>query len=168
VVKWEGAKVVGGAHHGTIKIKSADLVVDKNGEPTSAKIVIDMNSIEVGDKDMSDEKKGMLKGHLVSKDFFEVEKFGEASYVAKKFTKVAGKDLKYTVEGDLTIKGITLAQSITMEIEKTKTATKVDGELNFDRTKFNVMYSSGKLIGTAKDKLIKDDVELDIELALVN
>ena len=168
MVKWEGEKRIVGGHQGTINIKAADLSFDLKGEPVSGKIVMDLKSIVVTDKDLADDKKGALKGHLESKDFFEVEKFPEATYVAKKFTKVAGQKLKYTVDGDMTIKGITNAQKIAMEIKTDKTGNStVVGELDFDRTLYNVMYSSGKLADTAKDKMIKDEVALDIHLALI-
>jgi polyisoprenoid-binding protein YceI len=166
IIKWEGSKVVGGKHWGHIGIKSADLMLDAKGEPTLAKIVIDVGSIEV--KDLQGKKAESLKGHLLSKDFFEAEKFSEATFVAKKFVKVPGNKTKYTVEGDLTIKGITNTESLAMEVKKEKGATKVEGVLKFDRTKYNVMYSSGKLIDTAKDSVISDDILLDIKLAVVN
>ena len=166
VVKWEGQKVIGGGHWGHIGIKTADLSFDAKGEPTAAKIVVDVKSIEV--KDLTGDKAAGLKGHLQSPDFFDTEKFPEATFVAKKFTKVSGKELKYKVDGDLTIKGTTHPNSFTMEVEKEKTGTKVEGELKFDRTKYNVMFNSGKLLDTAKDKIIKDEVELDIDLAMAN
>jgi len=43
--------------------------------------------------------------HLKDSDFFDVEKFPEASFKSTKVTKVASN--KYKINGDLTIKGVT-------------------------------------------------------------
>lgn len=171
-IEWKGSKVVGGGHEGTIGIKEAKVDFDKAGEPTAGRIVVDMAKIEVTDKDMdADGKKGLV-GHLSSPDFFDVANHKEAVFVAQKFTKISTEkdgDAKYKVEGQLTIRGKSNPETITMEVDREKNAAKVEGELKFNRTKYDVMFRSSKasdFVKLAKDKVINDEIELDIELAL--
>lgn len=167
-VKWEGSKVVGGSHWGHVKVKDANLVLGKDGVPSSGKIVVDLKTIDV--KDIQGEKAASLKGHLESGDFFEVAKYPEATFVAKKITPVASANkplgsAEYQVEGDLTIKGKTNKETFKVNVDNTSDkVTKVNGDLVFDRTKYGVMYNSGKLTDTVKDKIIKDEVKLNLDL----
>lgn len=99
-VTWTGSKVIGDSHEGNVKIKEGT-VKYKNGEPTSAKIVIDMTSITNNDlKDPKWNKK--LVGHLNSDDFFSTNKYKTATLNAKKIKKASDK--YYFVNGDLKIK----------------------------------------------------------------
>lgn len=171
-IKWEGSKVVGGGHWGYVGIKEAKVDFDKAGEPVSGRIVVDMSKIEVGDKDMKEDGKKGLIGHLSSPDFFDVANHKEAVFVAKTFTKISSakdKEAKYKVDGELTIRGKTHPESIEMEVERNKNVAKVEGELNFNRTKYDVMYNSSKaldFVKLAKEKVINDNIELEIDLVM--
>src|SRR5690606_39804074 len=62
LINWEGGKVTGDKHLGTIALKEGQVSV-ADGKVTNGKFVIDMNSINV--TDITDaEKKAMLEGHL--------------------------------------------------------------------------------------------------------
>ncbi|MCR9205797.1 MAG: YceI family protein, partial [Halobacteriovoraceae bacterium] len=153
---WTGKKITGDSHTGTVGVKSGKLEM-KDGKLAGGMIVIDMTKITT--TDLSGKWAKKLVGHLSTGDFFEVEKHGEAKFEAKKVT-AAGKG-KYKVNGELTIKGI--SKPISVELVEKKGA--FSGKLNFDRTKFDVKYNSGSFFKDLGDKLILDDVELDITLA---
>lgn len=154
-VEWLGKKVTG-EHKGTIKIKSGDLEM-KDGKLSGGNIVIDMTTINTTDLEGDWKKK--LDGHLNSPDFFNTSEHKTASFKVTD-VKSGGKD-KYTVTGDLTIKGIT--KPVTFNVNNKKGMYK--GTIKFDRTKFDVKYKSGSFFENLGDKMIYDDVELTFSLA---
>jgi polyisoprenoid-binding protein YceI len=159
-VKWTGKKV-GGSHNGKIKAVEGSLIL--NGENIIAgKIAIDMNSISCDD--ITDEgKNAYLVGHLKNEDFFNVTAFPLANLDITKATKL-GK-AKYRISGNLIIKGISLPTTFDIMMTNVNGKLTGKGKISFDRTKYDVKYGSG-LIGTAQDKLIYDDVVLDIDLVM--
>ena len=77
-IKWTGEKITGETHYGTLKFISGrlDFSSDKiNG----GEFVVDMNSLSVDD--LTGRGKESLEGHLMSDDFFSVEKHNTASLV---------------------------------------------------------------------------------------
>jgi polyisoprenoid-binding protein YceI len=155
-VVWMGKKITGDSHTGTVAVKSGNLEM-KDGKLAGGSIVIDMTKITT--TDLSGEWAKKLVNHLSNGDFFEVSKHKEAKFEAKKVT-AAGKG-KYKVNGELTIKGI--SKPVSLELMEKKGA--YTGKLKFNRTKFDVKYNSGSFFKDLGDKLILDDVELDITLA---
>ena len=108
-VEWKGFKVVktdNTSHFGTIKFESGEVTV-KDGELESGKFVADMNSLTSVDLKDDAEQLAKLNGHLKSGDFFEVEKFPTSSFEVTKITKNTTGDYNTTIDGNLTIKGIT-------------------------------------------------------------
>ena len=65
------------------------------------------------------------------------------------------------LEGELTIKGIThpINFSITLNSENNATAM-----LIFDRSKYDVRFRSGSFFDELGDKLILDDIKLEVAL----
>lgn len=157
-VAWFGKKV-GGAHNGKIKLQ--DGFVTMTGDNIKAgNIVIDMSSISCDD--IADAgNNGNLVGHLKNEDFFNVVAFPHAIFDITKSVKL-GKG-KHRVTGNLTIKGITLPTTFDLNIAVVEGKLTAKGKITFDRTKYDIKYGSG-LIGTAKDKMIMDDVVLQINL----
>lgn len=70
---------------------------DKDLTKTSGTVTLDLNTINT-----SNEKRD---AHLKNEDFFEVTKHPTITYKINKVTKAKGS--KYTLEGDLTLKGVT-------------------------------------------------------------
>ena len=162
-VNWEGSKVVGSTHVGTLDIRSG-YIEFKNKEPTKGQVVVNMKSIKNTDvTDPTWNKK--LVGHLHSDDFFSTAKFPEARIYVDKFTKKG--DGKYEMQGKLTIKNI--SQPITFMGDLTSDDTSVKGltaQLEFDRTKFDVKYNSKSFFDVAKDKIISDTIKVKVDLQL--
>ena len=158
-VEWIGEKVVG-KHNGEISVKEGVINLH-DGTPTTGKIIIDMESITCADL-----KGGMAKklvGHLKSTDFFDVENNKTSSLDITAFKKTA--ENKYTVSGNLTIKGITKPISFpaTIEIKDGKLAAYT--EFKIDRTLFDIKYKSGKFFEGLGDKAIKDEFIIKFKIA---
>ncbi|MBC7540872.1 MAG: YceI family protein [Bacteriovorax sp.] len=150
------AKKVTGEHTGEVKISSGHLNFDKKNLK-DGEFEIDMTSITNTDlSDASYHKKFI--DHMVSEDFFAVEKFKTAKLVLKTVKKEKGDN--YKVTGDLTIKGITAPVSFDAVATKEKATAKV----TFDRTKYDIKYGSGKFFQGLGDKMINDEVQLDVVL----
>lgn len=162
VVKWEAHKI-GGGHSGEVKVKGGELTLDANGSLSSGNVIVDMPSItstDVADKEMN--KK--LVTHLKSDDFFSVDKFPTAKFTFDKAP--AAKDGKYTVTGDLTIKGLTHPATAIIEGSKDKSGKVFKGkaEITVDRTKYDIRFRSSKFFENLGDKVIKDEFKLVVDL----
>lgn len=168
-VEWEGSKVSGDRHEGTLGLQSGTFVVNE-GSLVGGSLVFDMNSITV--TDLTDaEKKGMLEGHLKglgddaeSKDhFFNVEKFPTATF---DITKVTQENGKHKIEGNLTLKDKTNPVSFLadVKVEEDKVSFESDN-IVFDRTQWNVNFNSGSVVkDLAADKIIKDEIKLEAKI----
>ena len=160
-VTWTGSKVIGDSHVGNVKVKDGE-VKYKEGEPTSAKVVIDMTSITNNDlKDPKWNKK--LVGHLKSDDFFSTDKHKTATLNAKEIKKASDKF--YFVTGDLKIKNKSNPVKVKVEVvEDKKDYQVVKADFEFDRTKWGIKYNSGSFFSDLGDKMISDDVKLSVKL----
>jgi len=158
-VTWKGKKVTG-EHFGKVTISKADLQV-VNNRITGGSFEMDMTSITVEDiKDPNSNKR--LTDHLKSDDFFSVDKFNKASMVIKDAKTNNGKD--YQMTADLTIKGITQPVTFTAKAEMQGNKMVATSKIVFDRTKYDIKYRSGNYFENLADRLIYDDVELEVRL----
>jgi polyisoprenoid-binding protein YceI len=119
-----------------------------------------MSSISNTDLDKESARK--LLGHLKSDDFFSVVKFNKSTFVIKQAKTSNGKD--YEITGDLTIKGITSPVTFPAKVDVAGKSVTATGTITFDRTKFDIKYRSGNYFENLADKLIYDDVTLDVKL----
>jgi polyisoprenoid-binding protein YceI len=160
-VGWMGHKVqdIGDSHTGTLTVKSGSIEM-KNKTISGGTIVVDMTSLT------SDAAK--LTGHLKSPDFFDVQKFGEATFVIKKVTKITGnKEYDHEITGDMTIRGKTNPVTFQTLITETKGIWKATGKgVIEDRSKFDINYNSPAIFGLAKlaDKAIADKIQLTLDV----
>ncbi|MEL6924066.1 MAG: YceI family protein, partial [Bacteroidota bacterium] len=160
-ILWVGSKV-GGQHDGSIKISDGQLKI-KDGNIEAGSFTIDMNSIE--NKDLPDEKKGDLVGHLKTGDFFETEKFPKGTFTITGVQAVTGKpDVTHSITGDLKLKDVT--KSVTFDANVQVVGDKVMAvtpAFTINRTEWGINFKSG-ILGVAKDKAISDDIGLTIQL----
>jgi len=156
---WKATKVTG-EHFG--KVPLADAKLDyANGKITGGSFEMDMTSLTVEDiTDAGSNKK--LTDHLKSDDFFSVVKFNKSTFVIKQAKTSNGKD--YEITGDLTIKGITSPVTFPAKVDVAGKSVTATGTITFDRTKFDIKYRSGNYFENLADKLIYDDVTLDVKL----
>ncbi len=163
-VEWEGGKVTGDKHLGTINIQEGNLVTDA-GKLVDGKVVFDMASIVSTDLADNPEMKAKLEGHLKGlaeegkDDFFNTTVYPTATL---DITRVYEENGKTLVEGNFDMKGKTDVVKFPATVTETADAvTLVTDQFTIDRTKWGVNYGSGTAIeNLAADKVIKDDIIL--------
>jgi polyisoprenoid-binding protein YceI len=158
-VTWTAKKVTG-QHHGKVPITAATLDYE-NGKILGGTFEMDMTSLTVEDiTDAGSNKK--LTDHLKSDDFFSVEKHKKSSFKITNAKTSNGKD--YELTGNLTIKGITKPVTFPATVGVNGGKITATGKLTFDRTDYDIKFRSGTYFENLADKLIYDDVELDVKL----
>lgn len=161
-IMWTGSKPTG-QHTGTINLSKGTLSV-ADGNITGGEFTIDFNSLVNVDLKPGEGKED-LEGHLKAGDFFETEKYPTGTF---KVTNVAavtdGGDVTHNVTGNLTMKDVT--KSVTIPMNVAMMGDKISAQskaFTVDRTQWGITFHSGAL-GTAKDKLINDEVGLVVKL----
>jgi polyisoprenoid-binding protein YceI len=142
-----------GAFEGTANIDTAT--------PANSKVdlTIDVTSVDTGNGDRN--------GHLVSPDFFDVEKFPTIRFVS---TDVVRDGADWNVTGDLTIKDVT--KSVTIPFEQTGSAvdpfgnTRVgfEGETTVNRKDFGLTWNAALETGGV---LVSDKVKLEFDISAI-
>lgn len=167
-IKWTGRKLTG-AHNGEVSVNSGTFSMGEDGLISAGLITLDMISITVTDiEDV--EANSNLVGHLKADDFFGVDKHPKASYKitsSELMTAAQGMKTNFKVNGDLTIKGITkpaIAMLVAVQSQNIKGNVSIAGAIKFDRTDYGIKYKSGKFFDTLGDKVINDEVTLQVSL----
>lgn len=161
VINWKGYKVTG-SHTGTIKINAGNLQME-DGQLVGGSFTIDMNTINC--TDLQGEYKGKLEGHLKSADFFGVEKYPTATF---KITNVVSRGTPgaYKITGNLTIKETTKAVRFNVNLAEEDGKQIATGDVQIDRSDFDVRYGSGSFFDSLGDKTIYDEFDLSVRLVL--
>jgi polyisoprenoid-binding protein YceI len=153
-ITWKGSMLVGAnSHTGYVYLSGGTLIVD-DGDIVGGTATINMNTIE----DEIHERNNGLIDHLRSADFFDVEKFPVSTFA---FTKGSSAN---KVTGNLTIKGITHAVDFPVKTEEKDGIIKINGNLTIDRTKWGVVYKSGKFYDLLADQTMSDNIEFQIKI----
>ncbi|MEM1215603.1 MAG: YceI family protein [Bacteroidota bacterium] len=157
-INWVGAKFTGDQHSGTIGLSDGQLEV-QDGKLVGGEFTIDMTSMK--NTDLPVEKQGDLIGHLSNGDFFLVDSFPTATFV---ITDVTDADGQSRITGNLTMRDITKSISIPATIKMDNGQAMANTpQFVIDRTQWGVMYAS-TAAGAIKDKAIKDEIGLQIDL----
>lgn len=165
-VEWTGTKPTG-QHNGTMMLKSGEMMID-GGNITSGKFDIDMNSMQITDKDTAGSSK--LAGHLKSADFFETEKYPGATFeitgVKAGLDSAMSKDLvmkdaTHTVMGNLTMKGQTKGITFPAKVVVSDATATADANFNIDRTQWGLNYGNDASLG---NKMIRPTVNIVLHL----
>ena len=151
-LEWKGEKITGSSHNGSLQFQAGNVIV-KDGDIKSGSFTVDMTSLECDD--LSGKSKTNLEGHLKSDDFFSVNKFKTASLVITSIEST-------TAKGFLTIKDITHPINFTL----IKTNSGFIAALTFNRSKYDVKYSSGSFYENLGDKLILDDIKISATIKI--
>ena len=162
VVNWEGAKIAYG-HTGTVPVTTGQLMV-ANGVIVGGKFVIDLRAMT--SSDLEGEKAEKLLGHLKSADFFDVETHPMANFTITQVQESTNEDGRtHDITGNLTMRGetrsITLPATVTMEDGKLMASTP---KFTIDRTQWGVSYNNSGMVELAKDKIVNDNIGLEIML----
>jgi polyisoprenoid-binding protein YceI len=159
ILEWTGKKITG-EHNGTISLSKGELLfVDRI--LTGGFFEIDMNSIIC--TDIPDKKSNArLVDHLKSDDFFAVRAHPTARL---EITNVQHKEsINYTITGNLTIKGSTHALTFPASVSITGETITATADITFDRSKYNIKFSSASFFENLGDEMIYDDIALKVEL----
>ena len=162
-IKWIGKEITTKEHFGALKFSKAQL--EFNGDVlTGGEFTVDMTTLDV--QDLSGGGKQRLEGHLRSDDFFSVDKH-QTSYLKinevlpPELSRIEADNNSFEVSGELTIKGIT--HPIVFTIKPVSDQSYV-ADLTFDRSDYNVRFRSGSFFENLGDKLILDDIKLEVTL----
>jgi len=161
-IDWIGRKVVG-QHNGKIKIQSGHLLT-KDGVLTGGNITIDMKTITCEDLTDPDYNKKLI-GHLTSADFFSVSKFPTALLNITRVLKLTNRPNEYTVTADLTIKGITKSITFPATFKAAGNSFEGNASITIDRTLWDIKYGSSSFFDGLGDKAIKNEFELNVNIA---
>lgn len=150
-VEFTGSKVTGKHDGGFRQLSGTIDLVNNNVADSSVNVDIETASV------YSDDEK--LTGHLMSKDFFEVEKFPKATFKSTKIVADSAKGADaYTVTGDFDLHGVTKSISFPATIKVDDGGVAVDAEFSINRKDFGIVYA-----GQA-DNLINDNVVIRLDL----
>ncbi|APZ46411.1 polyisoprenoid-binding protein [Polaribacter reichenbachii] len=159
VLTWKGTKP-GGAHDGTVALKSGGLLLE-DGALKGGEFVVDLTTITNSDMKGSGGA-AKLEGHLKNADFFDVEVYSTSTFV---ITNVEPKEGKLHVTGNLQIKDVTKSITIPATVTTEGGVTTFKSEtFNVNRADFNVKYGSKSFFDNLKDKFIDDMMELSFEV----
>jgi polyisoprenoid-binding protein YceI len=161
-LEWIGKKL-GGEHYGEIQLASGHLAFTKN-KLTGGIFEMDMASITC--VDITNEKSNKrLVDHLKSEDFFSVVRFPKSTFT---ITKVESKSAtEYMVTGNLAIKGKANQITFTAKLNTVNNQTVAEATIVFDRSKYDVKFGSQSFFENIGDKLVYDDVDMNVKLVLI-
>ena len=155
-ITWTGREVSTSFHYGTIDLTSGQFELSE-GLISSGEFVVDMTTIKNQDLP-SESAQDRLETHLKSDDFFSVEAYPTAKIFISQSEKIS--DGKWLVSADLTIKNFTHP----IEFEMINSLEGWNASLVFDRSLYEVKFRSGTFFEMLGDKMIYDDIELEINL----
>ncbi len=104
---------------------------DGRPETASGRVTVEVASIDTGIR--------MRDNHLRSTDFFDAERYPQATFVT---TAVRPEDGRLVVSGELTIRGVTRSLTVPVEVTVTADALLISGSLTVNRREFGVAYQS--------------------------
>ncbi len=155
---WEGRKtlIVGYKDQGTINVQSGFMLVEE-GALMSGEIILDMTSLTVDS--VGQGGVAGLERHLKSADFFDVENFAEARVTLMSVVPVAENNengTKYNLEAEITIKDISNNVIIPAEVYMQDSNLVVFGQVDLDRTLWDIRYGSDKFFDNLANNVIDD------------
>jgi polyisoprenoid-binding protein YceI len=158
-VYWTAKKVTG-EHTGYVSVGNGKVMVEGD-KVVGAQVNMDMNTIV--NTDLTDAQWNQkLVGHLKSDDFFSVEKYPNANFEITSVKKASNGD--YTVNGKLTLKGITNEINFPAKVNVVNGVVKANGTAKLDRTKWDIRYGSGKFFEGLGDKMIYDEFVITLDI----
>ena len=134
---------------------------------TRGEITLDMTSIE--NTDMEDPSlRALLAKHLKSDDFFDVDRFPTAQVSITSIDAIADAPQSsptHRIHGHLTLKGVTKEVDFLAQIGMTVTGELIArADFDVDRTRWNVIYGSGKFYEKLGMHLVSDLISLDLKI----
>lgn len=164
-VEWSGRNI-GSRHWGVIPVAEGALTF-REDKLHGVRIVMDMTGIE--SRDIEDSKLAqVLNAHLKNEDFFEVDLYPKAEFASTLVELVAGASPgspNYKITGDMSLKGrthsVTFFATVGRNYEGKLSAR---ARFDLDRTRWGILYGSGKLFKNLGAHLVADFISLEIQL----
>lgn len=112
----------------------------------------------------------LLVAHLKSDDFFAVKTFPHAEFLAthaKPLPGAAPGAPNFQIQGDFTLRGITLPLSIPAQIAHNPANGTLAAQAAFsiDRSRWGAIYGSHKFFARLGQHFVSDDVHLQLKLS---
>lgn len=164
-VKWTGNYLFNfGEHTGTVDVSSGRLTV--TGGLVAGFVIVEMKTIKSLDLPPDDGGKSLAE-HLMSKDFFDVSAFPQARIDivnTEPIADAANGEPNTKVTANLTIKGVSRPITFLATITSSQKEIKTTGRLKFDRTRWGIVYDSGKVFSEIGDGAISDAISIEFTL----
>lgn len=164
-LEWQGRNLIN-KHWGTVDLEAGSLEF-KDEQLVGGSFTADLNKLKSKDLEGSDMHDALV-GHLKSEDFFDVENHPKAHF---KITSVkcgtadslTSENLEIT--GDLTLRGqthpITFNAATGVSPEGKAVA---QAAFSIDRTRWGVLYGSGKFFARLAGHLVRDELEFQLKI----
>jgi len=157
-IQWTGSMPTQ-THHGLLSPTDFALSIDDSGVVQSLAVTLDMNTIHVTDLEEGRPRTKLMQ-HLRSEDFLQVEAHPTASFSLQHHANGL-------LVGTINIRGV--AQPMELPVTLTRNADQswnLRGTFTFNRQAFGVNDQNGGFFSAIKDKLIRDEVEVAVDLTV--
>ena len=130
---------------------------------TAGKIVLSTSSLHVDNP--------VMKKHMLDEGWMHVSKFPTIEFVAGKMTEVktTGTTITGTIDGKLTVKGVTKKVSVPVRLTYLKgmliKRNRVPGDLLVLRSDFTIKRSEYGINAGNKEEKVSDEIELKLRVA---
>lgn len=164
-VEWTGRNLIN-KHWGTVPIRAGELHFQE-GKLTGGTITLDLLGLTCTDL-AGNELHDVLIAHLHNEDFFDVEHHPEATLQIRQATPIEGSSPgapNLRIHADLTLRGQTQAIEFTAATGVTPEGkAAAQASFSIDRTRWGVLYGSGKFFHRLAGHLVNDHVDFQIRL----
>ena len=167
-LEWLGRNLLN-KHWGTVALDSGTLTFD-NGRLIGGTITIDlltMKCTDLADSDVHD----VLIDHLHSDDFLDTDNHPKAKLVLESAREIDGSthgDLNVEIDARLTLKGQTHPVKIKAAAGTTEQgAPAAQAAFSLDRTRWGILYGSGKFFHRLAGHLVNDLVEFQARIVTI-
>jgi len=130
---------------------------------TAGKIVLSTSSLHVDNP--------VMKKHMLDEGWMHVSKFPTIEFVAEEMTKVktSGTTITATIDGKLTVKGVTKKVSVPVRLTYLKgmliKRNRVPGDLLVLRSDFTIKRSDYGINAGNNEEKVSDEIELKLRVA---
>jgi rhodanese-related sulfurtransferase/polyisoprenoid-binding protein YceI len=162
---WTGRNTFS-THTGTMRLKEGWLEVTP-ALAAAGEFILDMESM--ADTDLTDSAlNSILIAHLKSGDFFDTARFPIAKFQLRHVTVTTHArpgSINSDIDGTFTLKGVTEEIGFPALIEVLLGgALSVEAHFDIDRTRWNVLYGSGKFYERLGKHLVHDCISLSLRI----
>jgi len=165
LIRWTGRNFFN-HHSGSVRLAVGEIRI-VSGMLKAARFEIDMNSIVC--EDLADSQtNAMLIRHLRSADFFAVDRFPTAEFVAERAAAIAASSEgtpNFLLRGHCTLRGVTRPLEFRAVIASAD-GSRLTGQAQFelDRTEFGSIYGSGKFFRFLGNHIVNDHIHLHLKI----